>query len=231
MFQIDDITALTWPYRIPWLEHARLWMITDIAAARGRELSAIVADGIRGGVDVVVVRLKGIGIEAVKHEAFAIANVCKVTNTPWVLSHNVELVHELKPDGIHLGKSDPPVNEVRLIVGDETAIGYSAHSIEEITFAAGLGADYCWYSPIFDTSKDDCVSRGVGPDAVAFASLAASTIGKSGAPFPVVFLGGVTTANVGAIIKRGGTRVAAIGALCGSENIEESAREFKRMLE
>lgn len=228
---MNSIVQPLWSYRIPWLEHARLWMITDISAARGRALSAIAADGICGGVDVVVVRLKGLDSEHVKREAQAIADVCRETKTPWVLSHNIELVGELKPNGVHLGKGDVSVNDARLIVGDDVAIGYSAHTVNEITFTAGLDADYCWYSPIFDTRKDDCVMRGVGLDAVALVGLAASAIGKAGVPFPVVFLGGITAANVGCIIERGGTRVAAIGALCGSENVEESARELKSKLD
>jgi thiamine-phosphate pyrophosphorylase len=165
-----------------------------------------------------------------KCEARAIAKVCREANKPWVLSHNIELVSELKPDGVHLGKSDPPVNEVRLIVGDAVAIGYSAHSVEEIAFAAGLGADYCWYSPVFDTRKGDNVVQGVGLDSVTLANVTAAAIGRDGVPFPVVFLGGITPENAGFIVKRGGTRVAAIGALCGSDNVEKAARAMRESL-
>ena len=219
-----------WQYRIPWLEHTSLWMITDILSARGRALSDIAVDGIRGGVDVVVVRLKGLDMDFVKHKANAVAEVCEKMNTPWVLSHNVELVGELKPDGVQLGKSDPPVNEVRLMVGDETAIGYSAHTVEEIAFAAGLGADYCWFSPIFDTRKGDSIVKGIGLDAVKQANIAADAIGKAGNPFPVVFLGGITPDNAELIVRCGGARIAAISALCGSDDIENVARLMKTKL-
>jgi len=220
----------SWPYRIGWLENARLWMITDIAASRGRKLTDLVEDGIAGGVDVVVVRLKDIDRETFIKEATAIGDVCRSSQIPWVLSHNVELIDSLMPDGVHLGKADPPVNEARLRLRDDIAIGYSAHSLDEISFNAGLGADYCWYSPIFPTEKGGVVLDGLGAQAVTSALVTAVALGRKDVPFPVIMLGGINLENIGELVKRGVRRVAAIGALIGAPSVREAARAMKNAL-
>jgi thiamine-phosphate pyrophosphorylase len=230
LFTMEHPEASNCRCQVSWLERAWLWMITDVAAARGRALPKLVADGIRGGVDVVVVRLKELGRNALIAQARAIAEVCREHSTPWILSHAVELVGELMPDGVHLGKSDSPVNDVRRMLGERVVIGYSAHTLDELAFNAELGADYCFYSPIFPARKGDVTLDGLGLDAVTHALAAGVAVGKNGCPFPIVFLGGITLENMGAIVACGAKRVAAIGALIGAEDVEDAAREFKRLM-
>ncbi|MCD6118946.1 thiamine phosphate synthase, partial [bacterium] len=105
-----------------------------------------------------------------------------------------------------------------------------AHSLDEISFNAGLGADYCWYSPIFPTEKGGVVLDGLGAQAVTSALVTAVALGRKDVPFPVVMLGGINLENIGEIVKRGVRRVAAIGALIGAPSVREAARAMKNAL-
>ena len=213
-----------------WLENSKLWMITDVAAMRGRDAAGLVRNGIDGGVDVVVVRFKSLGRDELISEASAVAAVCREYGVPWILSHNLDLFDALTPDGIHLGAGDPPIQEVKASVREGAVIGYSAHSDEEIEAAAKAGADYCWFSPVYKTRKGDTTLVGQGLAATKLALEKSAKLGTSERPFPVVLLGGVTPKTVGPLIEMGATMFAAIGALIGADDVRAAAEEFKSIL-
>ncbi len=212
---------------IPWLDSARLWMIADLQAAAGRDLASLVSAGIDGGVDVVVARFNELKNSEFIPAASAVKNACQRKGIPWVCAHNVQLFEMLQPEGVHLSNLDPPIPEVRNLVGDSIAIGYSAHSIEDIEFAAKSGADYCWFSPVFSTTKGGKKMLGVGPAAAKLAVETSIRLGASGKPFPVVFLGGIAPSNVSALTPFGIPRVAAIGSLIGTQDVRAAAEALK----
>lgn len=215
---------------IPWLKTARLWMITDVAAARGRKISSLVQEGIAGGVDVVVARFKGAEREFLIEQAELIAGVCRSKGVPWILSHEIDLFTQLKPDGIHLSSADLPVAQAKELIGDSVAIGYSAHSVEDIEQAAISGANYCWFSPVFATKKHGVMLLGVGLAVSRLAVEKSIRIGTNDEPFPIVFLGGITPNNVSALTKIGAKRIAAIGSLIGAEDVRAAAENLKTEL-
>ncbi|MEP0815339.1 MAG: thiamine phosphate synthase [bacterium] len=206
-----------------WLNDARLWMITDTAAARGRAIPELVAQGVAGGVDVVVVRFKELSGPPFISAARPIAAICRDLGVPWVLSHNLDLVSALDPDGVHLGAGDPTIAEARAQLARNAVIGYSAHTIGEIGRVKAAGADYAWFSPIYPTKKDGKAVFGIG---VESARRALETAGD----FPLVFLGGVNADNAHELAAIGGTRIAAIGAIIGADDVESAARKLKAAL-
>ncbi len=70
---------------------------------------------------------------------------------------NTEEILQLSKDfaGVHLKSIYlswiTPLRESYLALGEKKIIGYSAHSIDEVTYALACGADYCTLSPIFST--------------------------------------------------------------------------------
>ena len=186
---------------------------------------------------MVVLRHKELDPGPLSELAWRVAAVCTYRKVPWVLSHNAKLVPALRPDAIHLGNADPPIkiilDEISGLkggLGFAIAVGFSAHSQEEIAAAKRKGAHYVWYAPVFDVIKEVNVAKGMGINAAANALDAAVTIGGSNNDFPVVFLGGINRDNISSLTGRGIKRIAAIGGLIGADDVGKAALELKKTL-
>lgn len=109
-------------------------------------------------------------------------------------------------DGVHLGQDDLPVADARELLGPDALIGVSTHSDAEIDAAAG--ADYIGFGPVFATrSKPGAVL----PPPHGLEGLRRAVARSR---LPVVAIGGITVATVGAVAATGARCAAAIAELC-----------------
>lgn len=108
--------------------------------------------------------------------------------------------------GIHLPASGS-VAVARQRLGTHALIGYSAHSVEDLSHAAEAGADYATLSPIFVTAS----KPGYGP-ALGLGAL------KGARPLPVLALGGVDADNAADCLAAGAAGIAVMGEAMRSAN-------------
>ncbi len=114
---------------------------------------------------------------------------------------------------------DQPADQARLILGPELLVGWSTHSIEEVTAAHSLPVDYLGFGPVAAT-RTKGLEQGLGVDAALRAAAAARQ--------PLFAIGGVDAA-----IARGlgpGARVAVGAALLDADDVAEAASELRRAL-
>jgi thiamine-phosphate pyrophosphorylase len=121
-------------------------------------------------------------------------------------------------DGVHLGHRGPSVDEARHILGPNSLIGYSAHSIEEARKAERQGADYIFFSPVFPTSSKPG-SAGVGLDGLAVCCAAVV--------LPVFALGGITPTRVPDCLYAGAYGVAVISGILGAGDVAQAVRGYR----
>ena len=204
-----------------WVESSRLWLVLDRRAAAPLSLHEVTRQAISGGVDVVLCRIKDAAREEVRRESSAVRALCREERIPFVMSHFPDLALELEAEGVQLGVEDAPLNEVRAQVGEGMVIGYSTHSVEEARRRFDEGADYVFLGPVFATPEKLKYGYPLGVAVVNAAS---------GLPGPVVFIGGISLANVGQITGLGGRRIAAISSLQRVGDPAEAARRLREML-
>ncbi|MDE1932073.1 MAG: thiamine phosphate synthase, partial [Alphaproteobacteria bacterium] len=106
--------------------------------------------------------------------------------------------------GVHLPVGGSPA-AARQALGAAALIGLSAHDYAGIVHAETEGADYVTLSPIFATASKPGYGPALGVDELA--DLAAKSL------IPVVALGGVDAAAVGACLAAGAAGVAVMGAV------------------
>lgn len=106
--------------------------------------------------------------------------------------------------GVHLPAGGSPA-AARRALGAAALIGISAHDYADIVRAETEGADYVTLSPIFATASKPGYGPALGVDELA--DLAAKSL------IPVVALGGVDAASVGACLAAGATGIAVMGAI------------------
>ncbi len=105
--------------------------------------------------------------------------------------------------GAHLPSGSPAPQAWRAMTPPGFLLGVSCHSPEEVRAAAGEGADYVFFGPVFAPLSKPAQGPPVGLDALARAVAAAAKI-------PVLALGGITRANIAACVEAGAAGVAGI---------------------
>ena len=207
--------------RATWLEDSKLWLVLDRAAAAPHSLVEATESALKGGVDVVVFRLKDTPQEEVRRLAIPVCEICRRANMPFVISHEVALGLELGADAIHAGIGDGSLQSIREQIGNQMALGYSAHSVAEAALMLASGADYAFVGPIFPTPAKLKYGEPLGLEVVADASAL---------PKPVVFIGGINQNTLPKLVALGGRRIAAIAALQSVPDITAAAKTMRSLL-
>jgi thiamine-phosphate pyrophosphorylase len=92
------------------------------------------------------------------------------------------------------------ITAARRILGPGALVGISAHSVEDVAEAVGMGADYATLSPIFPTSSKPGYGPALGLDILGCAD-----------QIPLLALGGVDAAKAASCIAAGAAGVAVMG--------------------
>jgi thiamine-phosphate pyrophosphorylase len=193
----------------------RLCFVTDDARGTGgRELSAVIHEAARGGVELVVLRERALA-DTDWCELVARLEPLRRAGLRVVASRRLDLARALALDGVHLAADAVPVADARAWLGPDALIGYSAHGGAEARRAGKDGADYATLSPIWPTdSKPGSPGRGTAWLAAAVAE----------AGLPVLALGGVTRARAPEAVHAGAHGVAAVSAIGAAADVAAAAR-------
>ena len=188
------------------LKAARLYLVC------GAVPDELLGAAVRGGVDIVQLRMKGAPDEEILRAAEPFAR----HDLPLIINDRPDLALAAGADGVHLGQDDMPVSEARAILGPELLIGLSTHTPEQVDGADG--ADYIGVGPIYETpTKPGRPAAGHG--LVAHAA--------EHARVPWFAIGGINASNIGAVAAAGAQRVAVVRALTEADDPERAARELR----
>ena len=145
--------------------------------------------------------------------------VCDDAGAALIINDRIDIALAVDADGVHLGQSDLPIEDAKRVSGD-LWIGVSTHNVAQVRAACAAGADYLGFGPIFATATKD------NPDPVqGFDGLEAALAAAEGRP--LVAIGGITAADVGALYRTGVTAICAISAVNQSRDPRDTARQFR----
>jgi len=173
----------------------------------------------RGGVDMVQLRMKRADDESIIRTARRFVAVCGTHGVLTILNDRPDLVEAAGVDGVHVGQDDVPTALARETVGSERLVGLSTHSLEQIDAAAG--ADYIGVGPIHETPTKPG-RPAVGLELIRYAAH------HAGLPFFAI--GGIGVQNIVAVRHAGARRAAVVRALTESGDPEQTARSLKAAL-
>lgn len=177
---------------------------------------------LEGGCKWIQLRMKDASMDEWLETGAEVNRLCKAHNATFIIDDHVELVKKLGADGVHLGKKDMPVDEARRMLGKGYIIGGTANTFEDIVMHAERGADYIGCGPFrFTTTK-----KGLAP--VLGIEGYRRLIGQmknTGLSLPVIAIGGITAADIPAIMETGVNSIALSGTVLNAENpVEEMQR-------
>jgi thiamine-phosphate pyrophosphorylase len=169
---------------------------------------------IKGGVDLVQLRMKSADDERIVAAARRFAEVCHGHGIPLILNDRPDLVQEAGADGVHVGQDDVPVARARELVGGERLVGLSTHSPQQVEAAGEQDLDYIGVGPVHATPTKPG-RAAVGLELVAYA--AAHSV------HPFFAIGGIGPGNVEAVRAAGATRIAVVRAITEAPDPRQAA--------
>lgn len=198
-----------------------LSLITDRHALAGAELETAVAEAVAGGVTMVQLREKDLP----SGELLALARRLQAVTRGkalLVVNDRVDIAQAADADGVHLPENGLPVNVARWLLGRYALIGRSVHSVEAAVEAERAGADYVQVGTIFASPSHP----GQPPVGVELIKQVRNAV-----TIPVLAVGGITAANLAAVIEAGAHGVAVISAILRSEDRKAAAQALKEALQ
>lgn len=180
---------------------------------------------LEGGCRWVQLRMKDASDDEVRAAGRELSALCRAHGAVFLLDDRAWLVDELGADGVHVGKNDIPVAEVRRLLGPSKIVGSTANCFEDIRLAAAAGADYIGLGPFRFTTTKKNLSPVLGLEGYRSISEACRAAGLT---LPVVAIGGIEAADIPGILDCGVAGIAVSGTLLRAE---DTAAETRRLLD
>ena len=206
------------PARRQRLARSRLYLVLE-ARPRGEDPRPLLAAALRGGVDIVQLRDKELGDDALIAAAEPFRAACAEHGALFVLNDRPELVIACSADGVHVGRTDTAVEQARSLVGPDRLLGLSASTPDELEEIDG--ADYVGVTAFATPTKQDAVAGGLELVRKAAATLTVSWFA----------IGGIELSNVAGVARAGAPGVAVVRAIRDAEDPEAAARMLRAALD
>lgn len=196
--------------RLARLADARLYLCVDGRREHG-DLVDFLDAVLAAGVDIVQLREKGLEAreEIALCEVFAAAAVRH--GALFAVNDRADIAHVVRPDILHLGQDDLPVEAARGILGGEILVGRSTHSVAEADDAAEEhGVDYFCAGPTWPTpTKPGRLAPGL-PLLEHLAGL--------GTPRPWFAIGGIDERTIDEVVAAGARRAVVVRAITDADD-------------
>jgi thiamine-phosphate pyrophosphorylase len=203
-------TASSSPGPSPAAESS-LYLVTPARA----DLAAFLEAAVRGGVDLVQLREKGLPDGALLGVLEEAREITRRLGVPLVVNDRPDLAVLVGADCVHVGQDDLPVEAARRF---GLPVGLSTHSEAELARAR---ADYVAVGPVYATpTKEGRPAVGLGLVRHAAAH----------APEPWFAIGGIDETNVGEVVAAGARRIAVVRAIGDADDPERAAAALRAAL-
>lgn len=200
-----------------------LYLVTDRHQTARRPLMALVGEALQAGLRSVQLREKELPTPALLELARELRGLTRKYGARLLVNDRLDIAMAVGADGVQLRADSLPVRTVRRLLGPDSLIGLSAHTIGEVIQAEADGADFALLGPVYDTPSKRIYGAplGLGPIAEA----------RRRCGMPVFAIGGVGPARVPELRRAGASGVAVISSILSADSVEHAVREFLQVLD
>jgi thiamine-phosphate pyrophosphorylase len=202
------------------LEAAELCVLVSSELCH-ESLTATVRDAAAGGAQVIQLREKNVDDRTLLERARELRRVTSEAGVLFIINDRPDIARLVEADGVHLGQGDLPVREARQIVGPDVLIGVSTRNLAQLRQAVTDGASYVGVGPAFRSTTKQ-IDEVAGLEYVRQATEETS--------LPAFVIGGISAANVAAVVAAGAQRVAVSAAVCRTDDSKSAAAAILRNL-
>ena len=206
----------------PVLPMPCLCLVTDRTVTNGdlADLVERTAQAVRGGVDLVQLREKGLPTGEMLGLAESLLDAMG-GRAKLIVNDRADVALASGAQGIQLPEDGLPVNAARKILGGDALIGRSVHSVSAACRAETDGADFLLVGTMF-ASRSHPGEEPAGPDLMRQIS--------RNCTLPLIGIGGITSKNAHEVIGAGGSGVAVITNILAAPDPEAAAKRLKEVI-
>lgn len=176
---------------------------------------------IDNGIQFVQLRMKKSSELEICRIAYTLCELTEGTLTKLIINDYPRIARTCGADGVHVGQTDMPYDEVRQYLGYEKIIGISTHSPQQTKSAVALSPDYIGIGPVYPTPTKVIADPVIGIDGLK-EMLSLATI-------PAVAIGGIDLTNIREVLDAGAVNFCMVRQLTHSENPEKTIGEIKKI--
>jgi thiamine-phosphate pyrophosphorylase len=198
----------------------RICLVTDRDLAKGRSLIDVVGAAVQGGVTMVQLREKNATTRAFLEEARALKALLTPLGVPLVINDRVDIALAVDAEGIHVGQTDMPVEQVRAIAPGRI-LGLSITNATQMARSDTELCDYLGVGPLYLQQTKADASTPLGVD--GFAKLRAMT------DKPVMAIGGLKADNSAPVLGAGANGLAIVSGIISADDPRAAAAEFAKL--
>ena len=195
-----------------------LYLVTDRGLCGRRPVEEVVAEAVAGGVACVQLREKDLPTRPFLDLARRLKALLGPAGVPLIINDRLDVALAGGADGVHVGQSDMPCQELRRFLGPRAIIGLSVETWADVERAQDLDVDYLGVSPVYatPTKTDTRTPWGLG----GLARI------KAYSRHPLVAIGGMNAATVQDAIRAGADGAAVVSAICAAPDPGAAARDL-----
>ncbi len=201
---------------------AGLYAITNETLMPENRFLSMAEAAISSGISVLQYRDKSANFAKKLRQATALKKLCNKHNVIFIINDDVELTKKTNADGIHIGKNDLTLENIRKQLGSKKIIGVSCYNQLSLAEAAATaGADYIAFGSFFGSS--------IKPDAPK-ASIDLIASFKKTHNTPLCCIGGITSENCHSLTDAGADMVAVISDIFSQPSTDAIANKCKSFI-
>jgi thiamine-phosphate pyrophosphorylase len=204
------------------LAEARLYLCTDSRREQG-DLADFLDAALRGGVDIVQLREKGLEAREELRLLEVFADAARRHGALWAVNDRADVAAVADADVLHLGQDDLPVPYARRLIGGAPLVGRSTHDRAQVDAAEREpDVDYFCVGPTWPTPT----KPGRPAPGLELTRYAAATATR-----PWFAIGGIDAERLDDVLAAGARRVVVVRAITAAPDPEAAARSLRARLE
>ena len=200
----------------------RLYLVSDRNQTQGRDLLWVLEEALQGGVRAVQLREKDLSGRELFLLAEKAKSLCAKYGAALFINDRIDVALAVDADGVQLASSSVPVDAARELLGEKKFIGVSTHALKEAEAAAGAGADFILFGPVYFTPSKAAYGAPQGLELLREIAQSVSC--------PVYAIGGINARNVSAVKETGVHGVALISAVLSAADPRQVAEELTSLV-
>jgi len=202
------------------LADTRLHVLIDGGSSE-EELSALAGPLVEVGVGMLQLRDKRLTDRQLLDRARLLRRLTQASDTLLIVNDRPDVAALARADGVQLGQEDMSIKDARTILGPDPLIGVSTHTIEQAQQAVLDGANYIGVGPVF-ASETKSFTEYPGCELLRAVAVEIT--------LPAFAIGGITAANLPAVLSTGVTRIAVSAAVTGTADPAAAAKGLLSVL-
>ena len=195
-----------------------LYFITDSTGFTEEEFLRRTEAALRGGVTFLQIREKEKTTREYLSLARKVHELTRKYNVPLIIDDRMDIAMAMDAEGVHLGKSDMPIDLARKILGPDKIIGATAKTVPQALEAYEQGADYLGVGAIYPTTTK-----------VNTVLTSTDTLRDicNAVPIPVNAIGGLNRENIDILAGIPIAGICVVSAIMKAEDPSQAAMELK----